>query len=416
MPSSASWAGAYHRLAATIPAKVAAARLTMGGFIACVDARTDLAQATALFAPDAPPRAAALGAALVDRVRRGVGGEMLFPWPDGAAWLAAHLDLACSLGGTGAQAAWVLSSIGAPAAMSLGDRSTHMLAQLPPDILVVDGDRLVRCRDLAARGERVGDIYIFDFSAGVPVAGVLPPRSSRIIVRLADPGLDVDPDFDRVTPGLAATAGAGLISGFHAIPAEDLAAGIERVGGLCRRWSGAGLHLIHMEMAGYETMERMETVLDAFSGVVTSIGMSHSELRQIAPGVDTPAAMRTIAERTRVSRLCVHADEWAASVTRGDPDREREALMSGSLLAAARAEAGAPVATVAVPAAAHFAPPPFDGGPLGDGWHLVAVSTPYLSHPVTTLGLGDSFTGGCLLVLGAAQQDQAAARKDPTCT
>jgi ADP-dependent phosphofructokinase/glucokinase len=409
MRSSATWSGAYQRLAATFPAKAAAARLTMGGFVSCVDARTDLARTGALFSPDAPLQAAALGARLLDRVARGVGGEMLFPWPEGAEWLAENLDLTCSLGGTGAQAAWVLSAIGAPAATSLGDRSAHMLAQLPPGVLVFEGDRLLPSEDLTPRGERQGDIYIFDYSAGVPVAGVVPPRSSRIIVRLADPGLDDDPDFDRHTPKLAATAGAGLISGFHAIPPDDVAAGIERVRALCHSWREQGLGIIHMEMAGYETVEWLESVLDAFAGVVTSIGMSHSELRQLAPGVPPPDAMLALAERLRVSRLCVHADEWAASVTRGDLGEEREALMSGSLLAAARAEAGGPVSAVSVPAAARFEAPPFDAGELRDGWHFVAVSTPYIDRPASTLGLGDTFTGGCLLVLGARLNDQAAA-------
>lgn len=334
---------------------------------------------------------------------------MLFPWPEGAEWLAANLPLRCSLGGTGPQAARVLAAIGAPAVMSLGDRSAHMLAQIPPGILVCDGNRLVPAQALTPRGERVGDIYIFDYTAGVPVAGVTPPRSSRIIVRLADPGLDVDPDFDRLTPTLGPTAGAGLISGFHAIPAAELAAGIGRVAGLCEAWRANGLELVHMEMAGYDDRDTLLHVLDAFAGVVTSIGMSHSELRHASPGMPEPEAMLAMAERTRVPRLCVHADEWAAAVTRGDPVCEREALMTGSLLAAARAERGAPATDIRVPAAARFVPPPFPGGPLPGGWHLVAVSTPYLDRPKSTLGLGDSFTGGCLLVLGAAKEDQAAA-------
>jgi len=33
-------------------------------------------------------------------------------------------------------------------------------------------------------------------------------------------------------------------------------------------------------------------------------------------------------------------------------------------------------------------------------WTFVACAAPFLAQPVTTLGLGDSFTAGCLLVLG----------------
>lgn len=409
MSSSAEWAEAYQCLATTIPARAAAARVVMGGMVSCVDARTDLAGDGPLFAPDAPPRARALGEALLGRIGRGIGGEMLFPWPEGAEWLAANLSLRCSLGGTGAQAAWVLAALGAPAITTLGDRSAHMAAQLPPGMLICDDGGLVRSEALVPRGERVGDIYIFDYSAGVPVAGVTPPRSSRIIVRLADPGLDDDPAFDSHTPELASTAGAGLVSGFHAIPPADLAAGIERVRNLCHAWRERGLGLIHLEMAGYDSIDALHRVLDDFAGVVTSIGMSHSELRHVSPGLAEPEAMLALAGRTRVSRLCVHADEWAASVTLGDPSLERDALMTGSLIAAARAERGTPVSVVAVPAAARFVPPPFPSCRMRDGWEMVAVSTPYLDRPASTLGLGDTFTGGCLMVLGGVREEQAAA-------
>lgn len=410
MTLAEDWVAAYRRLAAGLPARASSARSVMGGFVACVDARTDLVRATALFADDAPPRAAQLGAALLARAGRGVGGEMLFEWPEGAAWLAEQLDLRCSLGGTGPQAAWVLSAIGAPSVIALGDRSAHMLEQLPPGILAYEDGRLVLSEKLTARGERQGDIYIFDYSAGVPVAGVVPPRSSRIIVRLADPGLDRDGDFDRLSPEIAGTVGAGLISGFHAIPSADFAAGVERVRSLCLSWREKGLGLIHLEMAGYETDEAQQDVLRAFAGIVTSLGMSQSELRRLVPpGVAAAEAMVALGEQLGVRRVCVHADEWAASVTRDDPDVEREALMTGSLLAAARAEAGRPVPEIALPAAARLDPPPFDGARVPAGWRFVAVPTPYLERPASTLGLGDTFTGGCLMVLGTVRRDQAAA-------
>lgn len=403
------WAAAYGRLAAALPARAGSARAVMGGFNACVDARTELFRATALFADDAPPRAAQLGAALLARASRGIGGEMLFEWPGGAEWLADRLDLRCSLGGTAPQAAWVLSAIGAPSVITLGDRSAHMLAQLPPGILIYEDGALVPSEKLTPRGERQGDIYIFDYSAGVPVAGIVPPRSSRIIVRLADPGLDRDDDFDRLTPEIAGTVGAGLISGFHAIPAGDFAAGVERARRLCLRWRERGLRVIHLELAGYESDEALEAVLGAFSGVVTSLGMSQSELRRLAPpGGRAEDTMAALGERMELRRVCVHADEWAASVTRDDPEVEREALMTGSLIAAARAEAGGPVSEIAVPGSARLDPPPFGDAEVRAGWRLVAVSTPYLDRPASTLGLGDSFTGGCLMVLGTAGQGQGA--------
>jgi ADP-dependent phosphofructokinase/glucokinase len=87
-------------------------------------------------------------------------------------------------------------------------------------------------------------------------------------------------------------------------------------------------------------------------------------------------------------------------LTREDPERELDALAMGCLLASARAEAGWPVAKPHTPAAAGFACPP--SPPIsvcaGSGWHIVCCATPYLRDPASTVGLGDTFTAGTMLV------------------
>lgn len=129
--------------------------------------------------------------------------------------------------------------------------------------------------------------------------------------------------------------------------------------------------------------------------------MSHSELLPLVPGeTDAPAAMATLGARLGVDRVCVHADEWAAALTKGDPRRERAALMAGSLVAAARAEAGQPVARPVAPQAARYGAAPFGPEDAPDRWRLACCATPYLAHPASALGLGDAFTAGCLLALG----------------
>ena len=143
------------------------------------------------------------------------------------------------------------------------------------------------------------------------------------------------------------------------------------------------------------------------TGVVTSVGMSQAELRRLARDGSVDA-MVALGERLGVRRLCVHADEWAAAVTRDDAEGELAALMTGSLLAAARAAAGRPVSRAVVPPGARFRDPPFAAGIDVRGWRLVSCSVPYLDLPASTLGLGDTFTAGCLLVLG---QDCGARRR-----
>jgi ADP-dependent phosphofructokinase/glucokinase len=94
----------------------------------------------------------------------------------------------------------------------------------------------------------------------------------------------------------------------------------------------------------------------------------------------------------------VHADDWAMSATRRDPAQEREALMMGCLMASARAANGTLTVPQTLPAEAHFETPPAEE--TQDGWHIVSCPSPHVDRPRTTLGLGDTFMAGCLLVLG----------------
>ncbi|WP_182084965.1 ADP-dependent glucokinase/phosphofructokinase [Aureimonas sp. ME7] len=402
----ANWHDAYAALATRLPSLAETAPLTLCGMSACVDAKIELGRAAALWSAETA-EAVSFAAMLKDRVARGVGGEVRVEWAGGPAWLAEHVPAAYALGGVGPQAGWVLTTLGAPALVNLADRSRHMLAQLPPNLLLSDGERTVRARSVQPRGERRPDIYIFEYTAGVRVADVVPQRSSRIIVRFGDPGLEHDAAFDSLTPHLATSAGAGLVAGFNCVPPADLADETNRVFGLTRQWRSAGLRTVHLEMSTYDGAAARDKVLEAARGAVTSLGMSHSEMRDLASGIsdgDLPEAMRDLARRLDLRRVCVHADHWALAVTLDDPASEREALIAGCLLASARSQAGRPAAPRSVPDGASFHPLPFDGVRETDGWATIAVPSPYLASPTTTLGLGDTFTAGCLLVLGSAER------------
>ena len=121
------------------------------------------------------------------------------------------------------------------------------------------------------------------------------------------------------------------------------------------------------------------------------------------PG-DTPVTGTIVATARRlgVDRLCVHADTWALTATRGDAEQERAALMVGCLLASTRAALGYPARPVATPPGAIFEQPPDEHN--GGDWNVVACAAPYLPRPATTLGLGDTFMAGCLLVLGQSKR------------
>jgi len=181
---------------------------------------------------------------------------------------------------------------------------------------------------------------------------------------------------------------------------------VARARALALRWRAAGVPIVHMEMAGFEKLELRDRTVDGLRGGFTSIGFSQSEYQAMAPG-GTPdtATIAATADRLGVDRLCIHADTWALAATRGDPDQERTALMMGCLLASTRAAVGQPVRPAAVNSGALFDEPPEES--RHGAWNIVACSAPYLPRPVTTLGLGDTFMAGCLLVLG--QQHRPAA-------
>jgi ADP-dependent phosphofructokinase/glucokinase len=366
-----------------------------------LDARVDLHDIDAMRNSAEGSEPLGLFKLLQDRAANGIGGEIKVDWPDGPLWIRSNVNVRHALGGTGPQAAWVLSRLGAKSVIALEDRHSLMLDQIPPGVMVAENGKLLEAPDVARSTEIVPETFIFEYTAGKPVGGITPRRSSRIIVRFIDRGLQQDREFNRVSIDLASGAAAGLLSGLNDVAPNELHAESIKLFDLARAWLGAGLKVIHFELAGYASAEALKLVLDNMRGSVTSVGMSQSELRAISPDADSPMeAMIALGDRLNVNRVCVHADNWAASVTKCDGHQEMKALMAGCVIASARAASGAPVDRITISPDAQFEPLPFEGYARKGDWTFVACSAPYLEKPVTTLGLGDSFTAGCLLVLG----------------
>lgn len=403
------WACEYDELLGRLPQLVASSRLTFCGMGSCIDARVKMEDAAALLASEMPAEARRFIDMLIDRAHRGVGGEIRVEWPEGPAWLTEHLPFGSSLGGTGPHAAWVLTTVGAPALVALQDRSADMMRHIPSEILVVEHGRAVPVSTVVPRGTPRPQIFIFEYTAGMPLGDAAPPRSSRIIVRFTDPDLEDDQDFAALSTDMAGQAGAGLISGFSGVARDRLGAEIKRVGDLSRTWRSRGLGTVYLELGGFDGVDCCRTTLQGLKGTYDTLGMSHSEFVALSGDDDLATDMVRLAEELELQRLIVHADHWAAAATRGDGTREREALMTGSLLASARAEAGKPVRPTALPGAAIFHQGPFDTPKRIGDWTLLSCATPYLETPATTLGLGDSFTGGCLLIFGQSPASSASA-------
>jgi ADP-dependent phosphofructokinase/glucokinase len=402
---SEDWGKVYRDLLERLPAYVRDARLTICGLSTFLDGYVRLHEAGPLLNAKGGTPQAALSRELFRRASIGIGGEFYLDWPEGEMWLEKSLQFSrWGLGGSGAQAAQMLAIMGAPALMSLEDRSGRQLSVIDPNVLVATNHGVVRCGELPTAQGRKPAHYIFEFTAGTQVGSIVPKRSSRTIVRFTDERLDNDPDFSRESIVASATAGGGILSGFNEIGDQDIEAALTETVALAQAWRNRGLKTIHLELGDYATAQARDTVLEKLGGAFTSLGMSYSELRALCVGSqDAISKAFELSETLNLSRLCVHADTWALVITNGDPQRELEALLCGCLLASARAERGQPCRPSGVPANAEFHDMPLEKFSKSGERFIVCCASPYLERPVATIGLGDTFLAGTLLVLGQAE-------------
>lgn len=388
--------------------QLSAAGLFLCGISACVDARVEMNDIQPLLEAPADTQVARLAALLLSRAARGVGGEVRFDWPEGPAWLRERLRPRYALGGTGPQAAWVLGQLGVRSLVALEDRHDLMLRQIPPGVLLAESGALKTADEVPASGPHIPEIFIFEFTAGRAIGPLVPPRSSRVIIRFGDRGIQHDAGFESLSRKLAPSAAAGLLSGLNDEATDNVGTASRHVFALSRDWKGAGLRTIHFELAGYASQQAVDELLSHARGAITSLGMSHSELLAMSPSAHHPMeALVGLGERLGIERVCVHADTWAAAATLNDPKEEELALMAGCAIASARAANGAPARYISISPAAEFHPLPFEAPVRKGRWTFVACASPYLDKPATTLGLGDSFTAGCLLILGRARHANA---------
>jgi ADP-dependent phosphofructokinase/glucokinase len=400
-----SWLKRYTSLLPRVSAHARRTRLILCGLASCADAYIRLAEAHALLTAKHGAGPSALAEELIRRTKQGAGGEFFVNWPDGETWVEKNLRIAnWGVGGTGVQAAQALAILGARALISLDDRSERKLSVIHPDVLIADSSGLKRRAGLNSQPGSEPVHYIFEVAAGERVGPVTASRSTRIIVRFAHHHLDRDPDFVCVSQENAQTAGAAVLCGFNELADESLNEELEYTRKLIAGWRQRGLTLIHLELGGYESTAARNRVLSVLGPFVTSLGMSHAELRGFGDGDVVRQASRFAAEFD-LRRVCVHADHWALTVTRDDAETELESLLCGCLLASCRAESGVACVPTRIPIAARFSSPDWPLVGRFDNNSVVCCVAPYLEHPKATIGLGDTFLAGTLLVLGQTRRD-----------
>lgn len=405
MNPAISWPEEYTALIGRLPDLVDQSRLTVGGFSTCVDVYLSFHEAIGPLSASAHEHAE--GAALLTELKRralnGVGGEIFVDWPDGANWIDRHVTGRKAIGGTNAQAAYMLAQLGARALIALEDRSADQLAVLHPDSLVATESDVVPVSSLSPEGPGSAPHYIFEFTAGETIDGSPVPRSSRTIVRFDHNALHRDPAFVRISVENAADIGAAVLCGFNEIPPETSSEELDYAAGVGTAWRQAGLSVVHVELGDFPESDLQEATINRVLPAATSLGMSLSELTELTGETTRPeAAAIHFAETHSLERICIHADDWAFTASRGDAEGELEALKAGCLLASARAAAGYFSVPDRLPDGAQFRNPPLPPSQQRDGWSIVCCPAPYLEKPAATIGLGDTFLAGTLLVLGGS--------------
>lgn len=405
-----AWAPRYERLAAEILAGAPAARPLLAGFNIFIDALypmgADRIQALESFVGcDGGPKGGgpALAEEILTRLRDGRGGALCVNWPAGESWISELLGMPSSLqlGGTGPQAAWALSVIGARSIIALTDRSDEQISVLPRQVAICAGNGTLVSPDqiLARTPRRKPRNYILEFVEGTAWPSGRVCRSTRIMLRFLDYGIERDPCFAEAAPAIARRSSGLLISGLDSIPDgdDDSIAWLKR---LIADLQARGLPNCHLELAEFPRIGQMHAFASAFGGSIDSVGMSLSELRLLG-GTGSPAQIaRAVAARHGFPAVFVHADDWALAVHRGPAGHMEGRLLAGNLLASARAFAGQPSSSLALSPDVVFNADIPSAGDLGNGWQADCVPSPYIRRPKATVGLGDTFVAGLMLAAG----------------
>lgn len=406
-PSSTPWRARYEELAVEVQASAPGARPALISTTADVD---DIYVMTAaklrslgLEGPRAGGLAAELAAGVSELVAEGRDGELFWDWPEGLQWLGKVIGPPdrVQVGGTGPQAAWALDVLGAPSVMALESRSRAQLCVLAPGILICSDGRMVPAGELRAdEGAVAVRNQILEFPAGNGTAGSAAGRAHRIIVRFMPIALERDEDFMAMQERLGADAGAGVLSGLNGLAVSD---GTSRdwVRRLLGAWREYGPRLRHVELGDTTRPSELKTIMADLRGFDCSLGMSLSELMSFWGGTsDVAAKALELAGVFQSPCVVVHADRWSLAVHRVDPVTIVRRLMTGNLLASARAATGAPRAAVVPANGAIYSQEIPGSGPLGEGWRVDCVPAPFVAQPRSTIGLGDTFTAGLLLAAG----------------
>ena len=209
-----------------------------------------------------------LAISILSHLRAGSGGEHHADTPV-ITEFAARFDYRATLGGTGVRAAIAMDTVGLPATVHLAAASPELVALLPSRTDHIAGGRL----------EHSEPHLIMQFPTGATVRlgteDTVAPAANRLIYTgdSASQDFGLSPDL----PETLATARIFLISGFNAIPSEDVA--LRRADDLEAAMSRlpTGATVIY-EDAGFHHPGLSRVVRDRLAGHVDIYSLNEDEL------------------------------------------------------------------------------------------------------------------------------------------
>jgi ADP-dependent phosphofructokinase/glucokinase len=366
-------------------------------------------------------------AGIAQCVAEGSGCDLPIRDPAVHEWLIERVEGRVQIGGTGAQAAATLATLGFPVLLHATGRSPEQIAGLPrrERIVGAGSQGLVPIEAMRDAGERTMWHVALEFDQGLrlPLPGApAAPAGNRVIISYDPVNADftIDPAFSAALADASVCVSSLLISGFsQVIEPANLARVLGEAATALRTWRAARPDLlIHLELGAMPESRSLVDTLEALSPVISSAGCNIDEMRQILaafgitraePGPDLVDQLRWLARRFDLPRLSLHTRDYCLTVTEGDIERERDALLFGSLVAGTRCRTGtfSEFADLVDTLEREAINP--EGlalmhvlGEDGDGSSTSGlVATPGLSiaSPLASVGMGDSFTAGVLALL-----------------
>ncbi|GEM_PF-1782274 len=273
------------------------------------------------------------------------------------------------------------------------------------EVLVGESRGFVRVDEAEAEGE-LPVHYVIELRAGDVHFGVRVPENTRFIAShdTAAFELRINPHYMEHVSAVMERVEKACVSGFHLVDGEH-ASRVRVAARLMEEWREENPRLfIHTELGEFCSRRTLEMFRRYVLPSVDSAGLNEVELRQLTGEQRLEEALLSVSQE--VERLVFHTSRYALGVAspHDHPRQFRAALQFGTLLAAYRAVHGTPPAMEELE---RFEPPKPDAGALqvyrrlrrALGERLCFVPALTALHPKHTVGLGDTFAAGFVLVV-----------------